>query len=79
MNNPSPENRLAEQRITDLEIKLTYQQRLIDQLNEIVTEHTMQLLRAEKQLGELLHRNEMLQTQLREHLPNLPHEKPPHY
>ncbi|MFO0939561.1 MAG: SlyX family protein [Pirellulales bacterium] len=69
----------SEQRLTDLEIRLTYQQRLIDQLNEIVTEHTMQLLKAEKQLGELLQRNELLQTQLREHLPNLPHEKPPHY
>jgi SlyX protein len=68
-----------EQRMVDLEIRLTYQQKLIDELNGVVTEQTMELLRLGKKFSEFLQQHDQIRVQLREQLPNLPHEKPPHY
>jgi SlyX protein len=69
----------VEQRLVELEIRLTYQQKLIDELNGIVTDHTMRTLRLEQKLGDLSQQNEQLRRQVNDQLPNLPHEKPPHY
>lgn len=68
-----------EQRLVDLEMRLTYQQKLIDELNSVVTEQTMTLLRLEKSVGTLVQHHDQMQRQLREQSPNLPHERPPHY
>ena len=68
-----------EQRLVDLEMRLTYQQKLIDELNSVVTEQTMTILRLEKSVGKLVEHHDQMQRQLREQSPNLPHERPPHY
>jgi SlyX protein len=68
-----------EQRLVELEIRLTYQQKLIDELNGVVTEQTMKILRLEKKFGEVAEQHDQIRLQLRDQLPNLPHEKPPHY
>ena len=68
-----------EQRLVELEIRLTYQQKLIDELNNVVTEQTMTLLKLEKSFGTLVEHHDLIQRQLREQSPNLPHERPPHY
>jgi SlyX protein len=75
VNQPTP----LEQRLVELEIKLTYQQKLIDELNGVVTEQTMKIFRLEKKLGEFAQQTDQIRMQLRDQLPNLPHEKPPHY
>lgn len=68
-----------DQRITELEIRLTYQQKLIDELNGVLTDQTMKLLRLEKKVAELLLQQDQLRSHIREQMPNLPNEKPPHY
>lgn len=68
-----------EKRLVELEIRLTYQQRLIDELNGVVSEQTMKIMRLEKKFGEVAQQQDQLRLQLNEQLPNLPHEKPPHY
>ncbi len=35
-------------RVTELEIQLAHQQRLCEQLNEVVTDHTQQIIRLER-------------------------------
>lgn len=66
-------------RLIELEVRLTYQQKLIDELNAVVTEHTLKVLKLEKLIQDIASQSRQLRTQLDQHLPNLPHEKPPHY
>lgn len=79
LNQVSQSTNPYEQRLVDLEIRLTYQQKLIDELNSVVTEQTMTLLKLEKSIGTLVEHHDQLQRQLREQSSNLPHERPPHY
>ena len=73
----SPEPPLDSHRITDLEERLTYQQHLIDQLNDVVLWQTRQLERLGRELASYVSAVERLsQTSLGD---DLPHEKPPHY
>jgi SlyX protein len=61
-------------RITELESKLAFSERLIDQLNEVVTEH-------EKRIKALESAVVMLNDQMQLHggVSEGKHEKPPHY
>lgn len=68
-----------EQRLVELEIRLTYQQKVIEELNGVVTDQTFKILRIEKKLGEVAQQHQQMATQIREQLPNIPNEKPPHY
>jgi SlyX protein len=71
----------SEARIEKLEIELVHQQRVTEQLNEVVTEQTKELLRLgrafdrlSKQIAELRKRPTGAETP-----PTLEDEKPPHY
>ena len=68
---------MLEQRIIELEIKVSHQEVLIEELNQVIYEQQKttdkleaSLTRLTKKLQELLAANEETQ---------LPHEKPPHY
>ena len=68
-----------EDRCIELEMKLAHQQRLCEQLNDVVVDHTRQIMNLErlvdqfrKQLGELR------ETRKGEQI-NLAEERPPHY
>lgn len=67
----------AHQRLIALEERLTFQQRLIDDLNEALLDHRRETLR----LAQELERCRLAMEHLREAAlgENLPHEKPPHY
>jgi uncharacterized coiled-coil protein SlyX len=66
------------QRITELECQLAHQQRLCEQLNEVVIEHTQQLMRLERVILRLEEQLKTLREQRKEVFdPSL--EKPPHY
>jgi uncharacterized coiled-coil protein SlyX len=64
-------------RFTALEERLTFQQRLIDDLNAVALDHRRELDRLTRELHMCQSTLERLhQSGLGE---NLPHEKPPHY
>jgi uncharacterized coiled-coil protein SlyX len=64
-------------RFTALEERLTFQQRLIDDLNAVALDHRRELDRLARELHKCQSALERLhQSGLGE---NLPHEKPPHY
>ncbi|MEM7478741.1 MAG: SlyX family protein [Planctomycetota bacterium] len=83
MNNPeSPQSSAqsnADQRIEELEISLAHQQRLLEQLNEVVTQQTHSLLRLEKKVPQLEREIQGLKSKTAERQGPLPDEKPPHY
>jgi uncharacterized coiled-coil protein SlyX len=65
-------------RIEKLEFHLAHQQRLCEQLNEVVVEHTQQLMRYERALFRLEEQVKTLREQRKETVdPGI--EKPPHY
>lgn len=65
-------------RVTELEIQLAHQQRLCEQLNEVVVEHTQQILRLERVVLRL---EDQIKTvrELRKEAFDPGLEKPPHY
>jgi SlyX protein len=66
-------------RITELEIGLAHQQRLCEQLNEVVTSHTREIMQLERLVGELKKQLNEVRNQPKPE-PALPQdEKPPHY
>lgn len=66
-------------RLIELEMALAHQQRLCEQLNEIVTAHSQELLGLKRSVAELQGRMKELREQPKEP-PAEPHEeKPPHY
>jgi SlyX protein len=67
-----------EARVAKLEVDLAHQQRLCEQLNEVVTLQTQQLMRLEKSLPQLQEHVLELRSELRTR--NAPgDERPPHY
>ncbi len=66
-------------RLTELEMSLAYQQRLCEQLNEIVTAHSQELLALKRNVAELQGRLRELREQRKEPPPAPLDEKPPHY
>jgi SlyX protein len=72
----TPEQPTDSQRITDLEERLTYQQHLIDQLNDVVLSQARQIERLSRELSGYVTAVERLAQNVQV---DLPHEKPPHY
>ena len=72
----TPEPPLDPRRITDLEERLTHQEHLIDQLNDVVLEQARQLERLSRELSNYVSAVERLAAAAEG---DLPHEKPPHY
>jgi SlyX protein len=72
----TPEQPTDSQRITDLEERLTYQQHLIDQLNDVVLSQARQIERLSRELSGYVTAVERL---AQNGQGDLPHEKPPHY
>jgi uncharacterized coiled-coil protein SlyX len=68
-------------RIEKLEIELAHQQRVTEQLNEVVTEQTKELLRLARSVAQLS--KQVVELRKRpdssEPAPTLEDEKPPHY
>lgn len=73
------EARKSEQeRIDELEFQLAHHQRLCEQLNEVVTDHTQQILRMERIILRLEDQIKTVRDQRKEPFdPGI--EKPPHY
>jgi SlyX protein len=68
-----------QQRLEDLEYKLAFQQRLLDQLNQVVTGQNLESLKLETLVKELIDQQHGFRASLQALAPNIPHEKPPHY
>lgn len=64
-------------RLVTLEERLTFQQRLIEDLNAVIIEHRRELDRLARELS--LCRDNVERLQQTGASENLPHEKPPHY
>ena len=73
----STEPPLDPRRLIDLEERLTYQQHLIDQLNDVVRGQARQLERLGRELASYVTAVERLAQNSQGD--DLPHEKPPHY
>lgn len=73
----TPEEAFDSPRIVALEERLTYQQHLIDQLNEVVLAQRLDLERLSRELNNYA----TAVARLAQSPPgeDLPHEKPPHY
>lgn len=69
----------TQSRLVELEMSLAYQQRLCEQLNQIVTAHSQELLGLRRQVGELQGRIRDLRDQRKESATDPLEEKPPHY
>lgn len=65
-------------RITELEIQVAHQQRICEQLNEVVTEHTQSMMRYERVVLRLEDHIKLLREQRKEQF-DPREEKPPHY
>ena len=63
----------SERRLTDLEVRYSYLERTLSELDEVVIELRKRLERAEREVGRL---REMLHEGPSDNPPN---EKPPHY
>lgn len=72
----TPEQPADSLRITNLEERLTYQQHLIDQLNDVVLGQARQIERLSRELAGYATAVERLAQNSEG---DLPHEKPPHY
>ncbi|MEC8554594.1 MAG: SlyX family protein [Planctomycetota bacterium] len=72
-------NQTDASRIEALEISIAHQQRLLEQLNEVVTEHSKILIQLEKAIPKL--REELLELRAAQDANSSPlaNEKPPHY
>lgn len=72
------EARTLQSRVTELEIQLAHQQRICEQLNEVVTEHTQSMMRYERVILRLEEHIKLLRDQRKEQF-DPREEKPPHY
>lgn len=66
-------------RIIELEIALTHQQRLLDELNGVVIEQSLAIQKLERELKAMGDEQKVLRERVGEKEASLPHEKPPHY
>ncbi|MCC7339163.1 MAG: SlyX family protein [Pirellulaceae bacterium] len=78
MSDNDPQSNHAS-RLAELEMALAYQQRLCEQLNEIVTAHSQELLGLKRLVAELQGRIKELREQRKEPQSQPHDEKPPHY
>jgi SlyX protein len=72
------DQRSLQSRVTELEIQLAHQQRICEQLNEVVTEHTHSMMRYERVILRLEEHIKLLRDQRKEQF-DPREEKPPHY
>lgn len=72
------DHRNVNARLTELEIQLAHQQRVCEQLNEVVVEHTQQMMRYERILLRLEEQLKLVREQRKEQF-DPREEKPPHY
>jgi SlyX protein len=77
-NAPDPHAPSDHARLTALEERLSFQQRLIEELNEVLLTHRNDVTRLERQLSQCVAAVERLAAS-RGGEDDLPHEKPPHY
>ena len=71
-------NSESSKRVSELEFHLAHQQRLVEQLNEVVVQHTQQIMRLERIVLRCEEQIKTLRDQRKEPFdPGL--EKPPHY
>lgn len=68
-----------EDKQVELEIKLAHQQRLCEQLNEVVTDHTRQIMQLERVIGELRKQLTDLRELRKQEVTDPREERPPHY
>ena len=68
-----------ESRVTELEMSLAHQQRLCEQLNDVVTSQTRQLIALEKLVPSLQQQLKELKFALKGDQPSPHDERPPHY
>ncbi|WP_047813862.1 SlyX family protein [Rhodopirellula islandica] len=68
-----------EDRITELEIQLVHTQRVCEQLNEIVTELSLDAQRREREMKRLADQLKDLKNKATERGGDLEDERPPHY
>jgi len=69
-----------DERIERLEMEVAHQQRTLDQLNEVVIEQSIDLLRLQRTIQQIAKQIEQLATPARTAEPvDLADEKPPHY
>lgn len=78
MSDSDPQSNNAS-RLTELEMAQAYQQRLCEQLNEIVSVHSQELLGLKRLVAELQGRVKELREQRKEPQADPQEEKPPHY
>ncbi|MEO9594171.1 SlyX family protein [Rhodopirellula bahusiensis] len=68
-----------EDRITEVEIQLVHTQRVCDQLNEIVTEMSLEAQRRDREMKRLVDQLKDLKNKVSESGGDLEDERPPHY
>lgn len=68
-----------EDRITELEIQLVHTQRVCEQLNEIVTELSLDAQRRDREMKRLVDQLKELKNKVAEPGGDLEEERPPHY
>ncbi len=69
-----------EERLDRLEMELAHQQRTTDQLNDVVTEQSVELLRLQRALKQAAKQIDEIRTKAEKAEPvDLADEKPPHY
>ncbi|EKK00317.1 SlyX [Rhodopirellula baltica SH28] len=68
-----------EDRITELEIALVHTQRVCEQLNEIVTELSLEAQRRDREMKRMVDQLKELKGKVSERGDELEDEKPPHY
>lgn len=66
-------------KITSLEIDLAHQQRLCEQLNEVVSEHTRDIMQLNRMVSELKKQLNDVRNQRKPEPTQPADEKPPHY
>ena len=69
----------TEQRLMELEVTLSHQQRLIEQLNEVVTDQSQQLIGYKRIVQDLQEQLKELKAAMRDGPAADPNERPPHY
>jgi SlyX protein len=76
MSTLPPNHRAESERITALEEKLAFQQRVLDELNSVVLSQQAEIDRMRREVAQL---TAALRAFIEQTGDNLPHEKPPHY
>ncbi len=69
----------SDRKYVELEIKLSHQQRLCEQLNEVVIDHTRQIMQMERVIIDLRKQLTDLRELRKQEILDPREERPPHY